>query len=263
LESSAEIDETSLQDVFQFSVRLRHQELVAHLSSRRFDVVAALEPLRTVDQKNSYERTYDYDLFKFMTKLSGPNLEPFWRDILIRDYRIKARKMAHDVLVAALGEAATQAIVAECDEAKVARQKLIRQKTRVLISRLHTLFACLRQYKIFAVDIYGSGWAPGDHGSEVAHAMICPNDLNEFGVANDSDMSICWTDTGYYKKEARGWSKKGRMQKAVTAVNIYYAAPTQSKSKEMASRITDIAVANGFQADWNGDTNQAVSLYLM
>jgi len=152
--------------------------------------------------------------------------------------------------------------MAEFPEIKLREQRKIWSLTRSFVSKLHALFASLRQDKIFAVDIRGGGWAPSDHGYEIVWEMISLKHLDEFGVADFSDIPICWTDTGYYRQETKNFNPKGRMQRAVTNVCIYFWASNPEKCREMASRIVEVAATHGLKAHWGGNIDFAITLTL-
>jgi hypothetical protein len=220
------------------------------------DIIVAFKSLISL-----IDHAYDFKFLDFMSSIALRELEPFWRDVLISDDRNSARKRAQAGLASVLSNDAVQAIISECDELKVIKkneiklqQEAFKNKAKDFIPRLHKLFIGLRQQKIFAVDIKGSGWAPSDNGLDVVYEMISSKDLIEFGVTSESDMSVCWTDTGFFKRD------EGRIDKNQYCVYVYFDAPSKAEKFLMTSRISESTISKGFQVDWKGNSDKAIML---
>lgn len=261
LEKVEKHDESLLEKAFEYAVRLRDREIIKSLATRRFDVVSSLNPLKTVRQAKSLEKTFDLDLLNYLAEFINVNLEPFWHHVLNTGSRIRASRIAEYWLTTTKSEAQARTLLAESDKNKADTYNNIKSRTNEFVKSLHDLFKNLRSQKVLAFDINGSGWAPSDHGWEVAQTMVTEKDLIEFGVDAADDISICYTDTKYLKDEARGF-KKGRLLRPMTQALIYYTAPNKVKKLEMANCIVAAASNIGLHVQWDGNTDRAISVSL-
>jgi len=261
LEKSRGVDNYQLEKTFEYAVRLQDVELIEYLAAKKIDIVSSLTPLRVVHQTKSGEKTFELDLLKFMARFPSGNMELFWRHVLIVDHQLRSCKIAEKWLTETLGEVKTAEILSERNKYREEAYKHVKSQTNKFINFLHDLFINLRTNHILAFDIDGSGWAPGDHGWEVAFDMATDKDLRDFGVAYSYELPICYTDTKFYKKEAR-MGRRGRLLKPVTSAYIYYDPTNKNKAKKMAKCIVDTAKGMGFIVNWSGDVHKAITVSL-
>lgn len=262
LEKGKKADNSHLEKTFEYAVRLRDVALVEYLAAKRLDIASSLNPLRIIIQSKSHEKTFDLGLLKFMAKFSSSNMELFWRHVLNIDYRLRARNIAEKWLTAILGEVRIGEILSERDDHRVKAYELIKSQTNEFINLLHDLFKNLRLHHIFAFDVERGGGVHPSYGWEVAGRMFTEEDSLDFGVENLSDLFYCYTDTKYYKDEARG-CRSGRLVKPLTSVTIYCQSPTnKSKSKNMAQHVVETAKSMGFIAQLSGSVHPSITVSL-
>lgn len=146
---------------------------------------------------------------------------------------------------------------------------------------LEKLFEVLMEEGIFGINVDNTaGFSPGDHGVVAAYEKIPEWFFNEYDPDESGRFPICWTDTKFYRTEARArtYDEMGcltniddddigngevlPLSSAQVSGCIYYSAESENELIRVASRICEIAPLAGLVAEWNGQSNTAVAVDL-
>lgn len=153
------------------------------------------------------------------------------------------------------------------------------EPTRQFKKRLESLFLSLRRDRIFGMDAYGGGWAPGEGWDIVAERV--PETLRrEWGWKDPAAFHLCWCDTGYseeYDREELAselYSSNGLHQDyqdrvdhhvlplpmPVTETCMYYDGPNNAARRKIAEQLVSNAPHAGLIASWNGRIESGITL---
>lgn len=131
-------------------------------------------------------------------------------------------------------------------------------ETQSFSDRIRQLFSDLRQGGVYAVDIDGGGWAPGDQGWEIALESL-DRDLRD-GLWKQRDCGACWTDTGWYRNEFGSAFVEAMVYFDTFDTRLEKKPQRESAAEEVAKRVVEEATRLGLGAQWNGKTNSAIRI---